>query len=137
MVVDDTESGHAFGAPEVEVVFEPLQLAVNYSSRQTFTGGQGGKFGGTCIAQGSAVHSVKKVEHRTQRVIGEFTVGVVLATIPHQIEGNLAPVIGHGCERHNLRRIHNRRGKPGRRCFVQEDRVQDGASRRVQPERHV
>ena len=137
VVVDDAKSGHALGAPEVEVVFEPLQLTVDDASRQTFTGGQGSKFGSTRITQCGTVHSVKQIEHRAQRVIGEFTVGVVLATIPHQIEGNLAPVIRHGCERHDLRRIHNRGGKSGRRCFVQEDRVQDGARCRVQPERHV
>ena len=59
------------------------------------------------------------------------------STVPHEVEADLALLVGQPVQRHDLAGVDDRRVQPGLHRLVQEHAVQRMAGRRVEPEADV
>ena len=115
----------------------PLRLAVDDAPLEPLAHRQGGELGGARVLEGGGVDAREQVEHRRERVVGQVAVGVVLAAVPHEVECDLAAIIRHRRERHDLGGVDDRRVQPGLDRLVQEHRVEHRTRGGVEPERDV
>ena len=137
VLVDDLERAQPALACEVEVGLQALGLAVDDAALETLADRQSCELGGPLVLERGRVDAGEQVEQRRQRVVGQVAVGVVLALVPDQVHRDLAAVVGHRCQRHDLRGVDDRRVESRLDRLVQEHRVEHRARGRVQAERDV
>ena len=110
VVVDDLQS--ALSPPSrarSRSPSRPLRFAVDDPPLEALAHGQARRVRPRADrASGRGVDAGEQVEHDGERVVREVALGVVFATVPHEVESDLAAVVGDGCERHDLRGVDDR-----------------------------
>ena len=91
----------------------------------------------TLVLESGGINPIEDFEHFCERVIGEGALIVVNTFVPHQIPRHLALLIGNGGERQNLGCIDDRGVEARVACFMEEDRVQNGAGSGIETEGNI
>ena len=126
-VVDDRERGHRLQLL-VELGFEAVAVAVDDAVLQPFRD----RPTRTILAfDRTGLDALEQGHELGQRVV------VLAAPVVDEVERDLALVLVDAVQRHDARRVHDRRVQSGLAALVQEHAVQHVPRRGLQAERHV
>ena len=112
----------------VEVVGEAVAVAVDDAVVQALLHGQPAAVGLLGLRR---LDVGEHLEQLLQRVV------VGSPAVPHEVEADLALLVGQPVERHDLAGVDDRRVEPGLHGLVEEHAVEGVAGRRVEPEADV
>ena len=123
-----SSAGMPAGQRLVEVVGEAVAVAVDDAVVQALLHGQTAAVGLLGLRR---LDVGEHLEQALQRVV------VGPPAVPHQVEADLALLVGQAVERHDLAGVDDGRVEPGLHGLVEEHAVERVAGRRVEPEADV
>ena len=136
-VVDDGERRVAVGERDLEVGDQPVAVAVDDALAEALLDRPVGAVLGDDLG---GLHVGEDLEQLVERVVAGVAArqrALGAASVPDQVQADVALLVGDAVERQDLGGVHDRRVQPGLDALVQEDAVEHVAGRRLQAEADV